>query len=151
MRSCKAKKRVRATFQPGELDRLVGQKCYSDPRSPLAACTPAKSKPGRLNFASAGTGSGTHFAGEMLKFAAQIDVVHVPYKGIPEALTDTMTARVQLFMSPLASAIPLVKDGKLRALGAEIAPTTPAELDKLIAAEVDLAMKLARQAGIKPE
>jgi len=76
----------------------------------------ARAKPGQLNFASAGVGSGTHFAGEMLKFAARLEVVHVPYKGIPEALTDTMTGRVQFFMSPLASAIALVKEGKLRAL-----------------------------------
>jgi len=77
----------------------------------------AKAKPGALNFGSAGTGSGTHFAGEMFKDAAKIDVVHVPYKGIPEALNDTMTNRVQFFMAPLASSINLVRDGKLRALG----------------------------------
>lgn len=77
----------------------------------------AKTKPGALNFGSAGTGSGTHFAGEMFKDAAAIDVVHVPYKGIPEALNDTMTNRVQFFMAPLASSINLVRDGKLRALG----------------------------------
>ena len=77
----------------------------------------AKAKPGVLNFGSAGTGSGTHFAGEMFKDAAKIDVVHIPYKGIPEALNDTMTNRVQFFMAPLASSINLVRDGKLRALG----------------------------------
>ncbi len=77
----------------------------------------AKAKPGQLNFASAGTGSGTHFAGEMLKHRAGIDVVHVPYKGIPDAINDTMTGRVQFFMAPLITAAPLAKDGKLRALG----------------------------------
>ena len=77
----------------------------------------AKAKPGALNFGSAGTGSGTHFAGEMFKDAAKIDVVHVPYKGIPEALNDTMTNRVQFFMAPLASSINLVRDGKLRGIG----------------------------------
>ena len=77
----------------------------------------AKAKPGQLNFASAGAGSGTHFAAEMLKEAARIDAVHVPYKGIPEALNDTMTNRVQFFMAPLASSVNLVRDGKLRALG----------------------------------
>ena len=77
----------------------------------------AKTKPGQLNFASAGSGSGTHFAGEMFKHAAGIDAVHIPYKGIPESLTDTMAGRVQYFMSPLSGAIPLVKGGKLRALG----------------------------------
>jgi tripartite-type tricarboxylate transporter receptor subunit TctC len=76
----------------------------------------AQAKPGQLNFSSAGTGSGTHFAAEMFKDAAKIDVVHVPYKGIPEALTDTIAGRVQFFMAPLSSAISMVKDGKLRAV-----------------------------------
>jgi tripartite-type tricarboxylate transporter receptor subunit TctC len=77
----------------------------------------AKAKPGQLNFSSAGTGSGTHFAAEMFKQSANIDVVHVPHRGIPEALTDIITGRVQFFMAPLASAITLAKDGKIRALG----------------------------------
>ena len=79
--------------------------------------TLAKSKPGQLNFGSAGSGSGTHFAGELLKSTAQLDVVHVPYKGIPEALTDTIAGRVQFFMTPPATLGTLVKDGKVRALG----------------------------------
>jgi tripartite-type tricarboxylate transporter receptor subunit TctC len=73
----------------------------------------AKAKPGQLNFSSAGTGSGTHFAGEMLKAMAAIDVVHVPFKGIPESLTETMTGRVQFFMAPIANSVNLVRDGKL--------------------------------------
>lgn len=77
----------------------------------------ARAKPGALNFSSAGTGSGTHFAGEVFKDVAKIDVVHVPYKGIPEAMNDTMTNRVQFFMAPLASSINLVRDGRLIGLG----------------------------------
>lgn len=77
----------------------------------------AKARAGQFNFASAGAGSGTHFAGEMFKHAAGVDAVHVPYKGIPEALNDTIAGRVQYFMSPLTGAIPLVRGGKLRALG----------------------------------
>jgi tripartite-type tricarboxylate transporter receptor subunit TctC len=77
----------------------------------------AKAKPGALNFSSAGTGSGTHFAGEVFKDVAKIDVVHVPYKGIPEAMNDTMTNRVQFFMAPLASSAALVRDGRLIGLG----------------------------------
>lgn len=77
----------------------------------------AKARPGVLNFSSAGTGSGTHFAGEVFKDAAKIDIVHVPYKGIPEAMNDTMTNRVQVFMAPLASSAGLVRDGRLVALG----------------------------------
>ena len=77
----------------------------------------AKAKPGQLNFSSAGTGSGTHFAGELLKSTAQLDVVHVPYKGIPEALTDTIAGRVQFFMTPPVTLGTMLKDGKVRALG----------------------------------
>jgi tripartite-type tricarboxylate transporter receptor subunit TctC len=73
----------------------------------------AKAKPGQLNFASAGTGSGTHFAAELFRDLAKIDAVHVAYKGIPDALTDTLTGRVQFFMPPLASAAPLAAEGKL--------------------------------------
>jgi tripartite-type tricarboxylate transporter receptor subunit TctC len=76
----------------------------------------AKSKPGQFNFSSAGVGSGTHFAAELFKSMAAIDVVHIPFKGIPEALTETMTGRVQFFFSPFASAIGLVKEGKARAI-----------------------------------
>lgn len=76
----------------------------------------AKAKPGHLNFTSAGTGSGTHFGGEMFKASAGIDVVHVPHKGIPEALTEVMTGRVHYFMAPSGSVAGLIRDGKLRAL-----------------------------------
>jgi tripartite-type tricarboxylate transporter receptor subunit TctC len=77
----------------------------------------AKKKPGGLNFGSAGTGSGTHINGEKFKLAAGIDVLHIPYKGTPEALTDTMTGRIAYFCSPISAALPLVRDGKLVALG----------------------------------
>jgi tripartite-type tricarboxylate transporter receptor subunit TctC len=77
----------------------------------------AKQKPGQLNFASAGQGSGTHVNAEKFKLATGIDVVHVPYKGTPEALTDTMAGRVTYFFSPISAALPLVKDGKLVPLG----------------------------------
>lgn len=92
----------------------------------------ARAKPGQLTFGSAGTGSGTHFAGELLRQNAGIDVVHVPYKGIPEALTDTITGRVQYFLAPIGSAAQIIRDGKLRPLGvtslarAEILPDVPA-------------------------
>ena len=76
----------------------------------------AKAKPGQLNFSSAGVGSGTHFAAEMFKAMARIDVVHVPFKGIPESLTETMTGRVQFFMAPMANGVNLVREGKLTGL-----------------------------------
>src|SRR5438093_10915837 len=85
----------------------------------------ARAKPGSLNFSSAGVGSGTHFAGEMFKAMAAIDVVHVPFKGIPEALTETMTGRVQFFMAPIANAVGQVKEGKLAGLGVSSAERDP--------------------------
>ena len=77
----------------------------------------AKAKPGTLNFGSAGTGSGTHINAEKFRLAAGIDVVHIPYKGTPEALTDTMAGRVTYFFSPISAALPQVKEGKLLAIG----------------------------------
>jgi tripartite-type tricarboxylate transporter receptor subunit TctC len=77
----------------------------------------AKQKPGVMNYASAGTGSGTHINAEKFRLATGIDVVHVPYKGTPEALTDTMTGRVTYYFSPISAALPFVRDGKLVALG----------------------------------
>ena len=76
----------------------------------------AKARPGQLNFTSAGAGSATHFGAEMFKHAAGIDVVHVPHRGIPEALTDTIAGRTHFFMAPFGSTAGLLKDGRLRAL-----------------------------------
>jgi tripartite-type tricarboxylate transporter receptor subunit TctC len=81
----------------------------------------AKAKPGQLNFASAGQGSGTHINGEKFKLAAGIDVVHVPYKGTPEALTDTIAGRVAYYFSPISAALPFVREGKLTALAVSTA------------------------------
>ncbi len=76
----------------------------------------AKAKPGQLMFSSGGVGSGTHFASELFKNRAAIDVGHVPFKGIPEALTETMTGRVAFTMSPVANVLPQAKAGKVIAL-----------------------------------
>ncbi len=77
----------------------------------------AKTRPGQLNYSSAGVGSGAHFAAELFKNMAGIDVVHVPFKGIPEAITETISGRVQFFLSPLASALNLVREGRALAIG----------------------------------
>ena len=77
----------------------------------------ARAKPGKINFGSAGTGGGTHFVAEKFRLAAGIDVVHVPYKGGPEATIDTMTGRVTYWFPPIGLALPFVRDGRLLALG----------------------------------
>jgi len=87
---------------------------FRSTRDLLAA---ARAKPGALNLSSAGVGSGTHFAGELLKSMAKIDVVHIPMKGIPEAMTEAMTGRVHFFLAPIANAVPQVREGRLLALG----------------------------------
>jgi len=77
----------------------------------------AKAKPGAINFASSGTGSTAHLAGELFKTLAGINIVHVPYKGAGPALTDVMGGQVQMLISGYSSALPHIKSGRLRALG----------------------------------
>jgi tripartite-type tricarboxylate transporter receptor subunit TctC len=86
----------------------------------------AKARPGQLNYASAGTGSATHMNAEKFKLRAGIDAQHVPFKGTPEAITDVIGGRDDWFFAPIASALPLVKDGKLVALAVSTAQRSPA-------------------------
>ena len=76
----------------------------------------AKSEPGKLNFASVGTGSPGHIAGELFKLKTGVDMVHVPYKGGGPAVTDTLGGQVQLLFVTLPAAIQHVKAGRLKAL-----------------------------------
>jgi tripartite-type tricarboxylate transporter receptor subunit TctC len=77
----------------------------------------ARSKPGELTFASAGSGSVSHLSGELLKNAAHIDIVHVPYKGGGAATPDLLAGRVSMMLETIPNALPPVRSGKLRALG----------------------------------
>ena len=86
----------------------------------------AKSRPGKLNFASAGAGTSTHLAGELFKSVANIDVVHVPYKGGAAAVTDVIGGQVAYYFGTLPSSLPLAKAGKLRALGVTSLKRSPA-------------------------
>src|SRR5215469_2203914 len=76
----------------------------------------AKAQPGKLNFASVGTGSPGHIAGELFKLKTGVDMVHVPYKGGGPAVTDTLGGQVQLLFVTLPAAMQYVKAGKLKAL-----------------------------------
>jgi tripartite-type tricarboxylate transporter receptor subunit TctC len=178
----------------------------------------ARSKPGQLNFSSPGVGSANHLAGELFKTLAGVDALHVPYKGIPEAMSAVVTGSVQFNFSPVVNVLSLTRDGKLvalatttgkrsaafpelptvaeagvpgyvfdpwfgllapaktprpllaklasevariveladvkerlRALGADPAPTTPEEFDLYIRGEVAKFQKIVKDAGIKPE
>ena len=176
----------------------------------------AKAQPGKLTYATAGTGSGTHMNAEKFKLAAGIDTVHVPYKGTPEALGDTMNGRTDIYFCPVIAALPMIRDNRvvalangsprrssvlpdlptteeqgfkdsgynfwvglfapagtppaviarlnaevkkaldspevkerLAALGSDASPTSPADLDKIVASEVRENGELAKKAGIK--
>jgi tripartite-type tricarboxylate transporter receptor subunit TctC len=76
----------------------------------------ARAKPGQIYFASAGVGSGTHFAAEMFRTLTGIDVVHVPHKGISEAIGEVMSGRIQYTVLPLQNVVTQVKSGKLLGL-----------------------------------
>ena len=76
----------------------------------------AKSRPGRINYASAGNGSTHHFAGELLKSTAGIDMIHVPYKGSSPALTALVAGEVSLMFVNVADGQSQIKSGKVRAL-----------------------------------
>lgn len=75
----------------------------------------AKTHPGQVNFASSGVGSGLHLAGELFKALAKIDIVHVPYKGVSQALPELVAGKMQMVFYPITFHS-FVKEGKLRAL-----------------------------------
>ncbi len=180
------------------------------------AAKAAKAQPGKITYASAGVGSGTHMNAEKFKLSAGIDALHVPYRGTPEALADTMGGRTDYFFSPVIAALSMVREGRvvalaagsakrssvlpdvptteeagfkgsaydfwrglfapagtppaviarlnaevkkalesseikerLGALGTDIAPTTPAELDRIVERELKENAALVKEAGIK--
>ena len=76
----------------------------------------AKAKPGDLNFASAGVGAASHLAAERFRRAAGFEAQHIPFKGPVEALTEVMAGRIDFYFLPVAPALNLINDGKIRAL-----------------------------------
>jgi tripartite-type tricarboxylate transporter receptor subunit TctC len=91
----------------------------------------ARANPGKLSFASAGVGSVSHLAGELFKEEARIDILHVPYKGGGAAVTDLISGRVSMMLETIPNALPLAKNGQMRAIGvttrerSSIAPDIP--------------------------
>ncbi len=85
----------------------------------------AQQKPRQFNFASSGIGSGTHYGSELFNRAANIAAVHVPYKGVPEAVNDTLTGRIHYFVTPLLPTLALIKSGRLLALGVTTSQRAP--------------------------
>jgi tripartite-type tricarboxylate transporter receptor subunit TctC len=91
----------------------------------------ARAKPGTLNFGSAGSGTGSHLAGELFKSVAAINIVHVPYKSGAPALTDLIAGQIQLFFNGIPSSMPHLRGGRVRALAvttavrSSVAPDLP--------------------------
>ena len=111
---------VERDFVPISLAALSPQILVANPSVPVnnvrELIALAKAQPGKLNYASVGTGSPGHIAGELLKLKTGIDIVHVPYKGGGPAVTDTLGGQVQLLFVTLPAAMQYVKAGKLKAL-----------------------------------
>ena len=91
----------------------------SHPAAPFASVkdllAAARARPGQITFATGGVGTAGHLATELLMLTAKIEMIHVPYKGLGPALVDLMGGRVQVAVSTLASALPQLKGGKLKA------------------------------------
>lgn len=86
----------------------------------------ARHRPSSLNYASVGLGSSTHLQAEMLRRGANIDIVHVAYKGAGPALQDLLAGQVQMMFDNMPSALPMIQAGKLRALAVTSAKPSPA-------------------------
>ena len=86
----------------------------------------AKEKPGTLSLASSGAGSSTHLSSELFKSMAGIELLHIPYKGSSQAITDVLSNRVSMLIDNMPSAIGFIKDGRLRALGVTGSTRSPA-------------------------
>jgi tripartite-type tricarboxylate transporter receptor subunit TctC len=87
--------------------------------------TYAKANPGKVNMASAGSGSAPHMAGELFKMMAGVDMVHVPYRGQGPALSDLLGGQVQILFAAAPGTAEYVKTGKLRALAVTTAARMP--------------------------
>ena len=85
----------------------------------------ARSRPGQLNYSSSGVGNADHFAGELFKSLARVDLVHVPYKGGAQAAQDTVSGQVAMYFSGILVGLPLAKEGKVRSLAVATAKRSP--------------------------
>jgi tripartite-type tricarboxylate transporter receptor subunit TctC len=98
-------------------------------RSLQALVAAAKASPGSIVYASGGVGSATHFSAERFRLSAGIEGIHVPFRGAPEAFTETMAGRVDFYFGSLTPALPLIREGKLLALAVSTPKRAPALSD----------------------
>lgn len=115
---------------PISLGSINPQMLFSNPGLPVTNVQElialAKAKPKQLNCGSAGNGTPNHLGCELLKSMAGIDVVHVPYKGSPAAVTDVISGQIQFMLNSIPSVLPFANAGKIRALGVSSAKRSPA-------------------------
>ena len=95
----------------------------------------ARAQPGKLSYASSGSGTSIHLCGELFKMLAKVDMVHIPYKGSAPAMTDMIGGQVQVMFDNMPSALPHVKAGKLRALAVTSAQRSPSAPDVITMGE----------------
>ena len=109
-----------ADFAPVSLTGTASHILVTHPGLPVKSVTDlialARSKPGELAFASSGIGNATHLSGELFKFLAKVEIVHVPYKGGGPAMSDLVGGQVALSFASMPSALPHVRSGRLRAI-----------------------------------
>jgi len=117
----------------------------------------ARAHPGTLTFGSAGTGTTQHLAGELFKTMAKIDIQHVPYGGAAPVITDLLAGRITMFFGAVSPLIPLIQEGKLRALAVTSAkrfaalPDLPTMIESGFSGfEAVLSMGLVAPAGTPP-
>ena len=117
-------------FAPVTTTTLSPYLCVVNPTVPAATLKEfialAKAAPGKISYASAGSGSGNHLSHELFKFMAGIDMVHVPYKGGGPAITALLSGQVQVYFAAIPSTLPFIKGGRLRALAVTSAKRSPA-------------------------
>ena len=112
---------------------LVSASAYVVTANPRLAATNvrelialAKANPGKLSYGSSGAGAASHLSAELFKAMAGVNLLHVPYKGTGQALTDLLGGQIDLLFAPAQTVMPQVQAGKLRALGVTSATKTPA-------------------------
>ena len=129
-------------FAPVSMVVIVPQLLVTHPTLPATTLKElialAKARPGALNYASVGIGSPNHLGMELLKSMAGIDMVHVPYKGATPAMADLIAGQVQLAFNGMASVLPQIASGKMKAIAIGSARRSPAAPDVPTVAEAGL-------------
>jgi len=148
-----------ADFTPVSLVGIFGFFLFTHPSVPANTVAEllayARANPGKLNYA---TGNTTGIVSTAF-FASQagIQMVHVPYKGEPQAITDLLGGRVQLLFASSSTSVPQIRDGKLRALATTLSrrshllPSSPERLGAFVKEQMESYRNILRAAGVQPE